>query len=145
LSKKATEAVTKDSVKKQLISSISLVVGGGNIFPSSVVRNLGVLLNSQFFMEAKINYSCKKAYYNLRRIIRIKRFLSQSAVVQLVRAFVLSQLAYGNALLVGLPAARFAKLQLVQNSAARLICSKSKFANLVVTLAPHPSFSFLPP
>ena len=121
------------------------MVGGAHIFPSPVVRNLGVLLDSHRSMEAQINSSCKKAYYHLRRIARIKRFLSQSAVVQLVRAFVLSQLAYGNALLVGLPAARFAKLQLVQNSAARLICSKSKFANLVVTLAPHPSFSFLPP
>jgi hypothetical protein len=74
-------------------------------------------------MEAQINSSCKKAYYHLKRIARIKRFLSQSAVVQLVRAFVLSQLDYGNALLVGLPAVRIAKLQRVQNSAARLICS----------------------
>jgi hypothetical protein len=111
---------TKDSVKKQL--SIPLVVGSANIFPSPVVRNLVVLLDSHLSMEAQIESSCKKAYYHLRRIARKKRFLSQSAVVQLVRAFVLSQL-YGNALLLGLPAVRIAKLQRVQNSATRLICS----------------------
>jgi hypothetical protein len=113
---------SKDSVEKQLISSISLVFGGSHIFPSSVVRNLGVLLDSHLLMEAQINSSCKKAYYHLVRIAKIKRFLSQSAVIQLVRTFVLSQVDYGNALLVGLPATRIVKLQRVQKSAARLIC-----------------------
>jgi hypothetical protein len=99
---------TKDSIKKQLISSISLVVGGINIFPTPVVRNLGVLFDSNLSMEVQINFSCKKAYYHLRRIARINRFLSQSAVVQLVRVFVLSQLDYDNDLLAGLTALRIA-------------------------------------
>jgi hypothetical protein len=101
----------KDSVMKQLISLISLVVGGAHIFRSPVVRNLGVLLDSHLSMEVQINSSCKKAYYHLRQIARIKRFLSQSAAVQQVRAFVLSQLDYGNPSLVGLPAVQIAKLQ----------------------------------
>jgi hypothetical protein len=53
---------TKDNVNKQLISSIPLVVVGALIFPSPVVRNLGVLLDS---MEVQINSSYKKAYCHL--------------------------------------------------------------------------------
>jgi hypothetical protein len=112
----------KMALRKKLISSIPLMVGGAHIFP--VVRNLGVmLLDSQLLMDVQINSTLKKAYYHLRQIARIKRFISQSTVVQLFRAFVLSQLHYGNALLVGLPALRITKFQRVQNSAARLIRS----------------------
>jgi hypothetical protein len=48
---------TKDRVKKQLISSIPLVVGGAHIFPSQVVQNLGVLLDSHLSVKAQINSS----------------------------------------------------------------------------------------
>lgn len=115
----------KDSVMKQLILLIPLVVGGAHIFHSPVVRNLGALLDSHLSMEVQINSSCKKAYYHLRKIARIKRFPSQSTAVQLVHAFVLSQLDYGNPLLVGLPAVQIANLQWVQNSAVQS-CKKEK-------------------
>ena len=117
-----------------MISSISLVFGGSHMFPSSVVRNLGVLLDSHRSMEEQINSSCNKAYYHLRRIARIKRLLSQSAVVQLVQTFVLSQLDYGNALLVGLPATRIVKLQRVQNFEVRLICGVRRCESITSVL-----------
>jgi hypothetical protein len=72
-------------------------------------------------MESQITSSCRKAYFHLRRIARIRRFLSRSALCQFVHALVLSQLDYGNCLLVGLPATSLVRLQRVQNSAARLI------------------------
>lgn len=50
---------TKESVKKQLTSSIPLVVRGVQIFPSPVVWNLVVLLDSHLAMEVQMN-SCKK-------------------------------------------------------------------------------------
>jgi hypothetical protein len=125
---------SKDNVAKKRIASIPLVVGGASIIPSPVVRNLGVLLDSHLTMEQQINSSCKSSYFHLRRIARIKKFLSLPAVIQLVHAFVLSHIDYGNALLVGLPATRLAKLQRVQNSAARLIMGVSRRESITPVL-----------
>ncbi len=63
-------------------------------------------------MTAHISAVCLRAFFHLRRIARIKKFLSQS---------VASQLDYGNALLIGLPSAQLDRLQRVQNAAAGLI------------------------
>jgi hypothetical protein len=125
---------SKDNVAKKRIASIPLVVGDARIIPSPVVRNLGVLLDSHLTMEQQINASCRSSYFHLRRIARIKKFLSLPAVIQLVHAFVLSHIDYGNALLVGLPATRLAKLQRVQNSAARLIMGVSRRESITPVL-----------
>lgn len=101
-------------------------VGGVPIHPSDVVRNLGVLLDSHLTMDKQIRATCKRAYFHIRRIARIKRFLPTPAVKQLIHAFVISQLDYGNALLAALPDARLEPLQRVQNSAARLITGSRK-------------------
>ncbi len=55
-------------------------------------------------------------------------------MIQLVHAFVLSHIDYGNALLVGLPATRLANLQRVQNSAARLIMGVSRCESITPVL-----------
>jgi hypothetical protein len=125
---------SKDNVAKKRITSIPLVVGGASIIPSPVVRYLGVLLDSHLTMVQQINSSCRSSYFHLRRIARIKNFLSLPAVIQLVHAFVLSHIDYGNALLVGLPATRLAKLQRVQNSAARLIMGVSRRESITPVL-----------
>lgn len=52
------------------------------------------------------------------------------AVKQLVHAFVISQLDYGNSLLAGLPDVRLDGLRRVQNSAARLITGARKFESI---------------
>jgi hypothetical protein len=50
----------KMALRKKLISSIPLMVGGAHIFP--VVRNLGVmLLDSQLLMGVQINSTFKKS------------------------------------------------------------------------------------
>jgi hypothetical protein len=125
---------SKDNVAKKRIASIPLVVGGAIIIPSPVVRNLGVLLDSHLNMEQQINTSCRSSYFHLRRIARIKKFLSLPTVIHLVHAFVLSHINYGNALLVGLPGTRLAKLQRIQNLAARLIMGVSRRESITPVL-----------
>jgi hypothetical protein len=132
---------SKDAVRKKNISSMPLMVGDVPISPSPVVLNLGVRLDSHLTMESQITSSCRKAYFHLRRIARIRRFLSRSALCQLVHALVLSQLDYGNCLLVGLPATSLVRLQRVQNSAARLISGVRLRESITPTLR---SFHWLP-
>jgi hypothetical protein len=95
----------------------------GDIYVSSTssVRNLGAIFDSRLTIEKFINKKISTAIYYLRNIARIRRFLSPSATKLLVHAYVISRLDYSNSLLLGTSNALLHKLQMVQNSAARLI------------------------
>ena len=68
----------------------------------------------------QISSVCKSAYFHLRNIERIQKYLTESAVHSLVHAFVTSRIDYCNSLLSGMSKVSLWKLQHVQNSAARL-------------------------
>ena len=68
-----------------------------------------------------MNMVCRNAYYHLRRISRIRKFLDVAACNQLVCALVIPHLDYGNSLLYGLPDYLLDKLQIVQNATVRLV------------------------
>ena len=59
-----------------------------------------------------------------RRISKLHSFLTGDAANTLAVAFILSRLDYCNSLLAGLPDHKLAKLQHIQNNAARLILHK---------------------
>ena len=52
----------------------------------------------------------------------------------LVHAFMISRLGYCNSLMYGLPSIQIAKLQRVQNAAARLILDVSKYSHITPAL-----------
>jgi len=70
-----------------------LTVGDADIRPVSTVRSLGVILDSHLTMDAQVRSACKKTFYHLRTISQIRKFLTESALAQLIHAFVISQLA----------------------------------------------------
>ena len=70
-------------------------------------------------MEQHIRHLCCSAYLAMRQIASIRRNLTEKNTVQLVCSFVLSRLDYCNATLAGLPATHIARLQRIQNNAAR--------------------------
>ena len=72
-------------------------------------------------MDKQIADMCLSSYYHLRAISRIRDFITTDACRTLVQSYVISRLDYGNAILTGLPGYLIKRLQLVQNSAARLI------------------------
>ena len=65
---------------------------------------------------------------------RIEKYLSRDSLITLVHAFITSRLDYCNGLLFGLPKAQIAKLQRVQNAAARLILGIGKFSHITPAL-----------
>ena len=72
-------------------------------------------------MKPQIVRVTSTCFYQLRRLIHVRQSVGQELTTQLVHAFVLSRLDYGNSVLAGLPKSTTAPLQRVQNAAARLI------------------------
>jgi len=63
-------------------------------------------------------------YYQLRRIRQMRRFVDDNALRTLVHSLVTSRLDYCNSVLAGCGVRVIARLQRVQNNAARLICNQ---------------------
>ncbi len=108
----------------------TIQLGSSTITPSASVRNLGVIFDDQLtFKEhiAKTAGSCRFALHNIRKI---SPFLTEHAAQLLVQALVISRLDYCNALLAGLPSNTIKPLQMIQNTAARLVFSEPKRAHV---------------
>lgn len=90
------------------------MVGDAENQPVSAKKSLSVIFDSHLNMDAQSWSSCKKAFYHLKRISQIKKFLTDSALTQLIHAFVISQIDYCNSLLAGLPRTSLNHLHLVQ-------------------------------
>ena len=72
-------------------------------------------------MLPHVNNVCKSAFYHLRIISHIRKYLSTPTTEILIHAFVTSKLYHCNSLLYDVPKNVIKKLQSVQNAAARLI------------------------
>ncbi len=112
----------------------SLRVGDDIIPVSNTSRNLGVTFDSGMTMQPHINTICKSGYYHLRNISRIRKCLSRESCVTLVHAFISSRLDYCNTLLAGVPQCHLNKLQVLQNSAARVVTFTRKFDHITPIL-----------
>ena len=77
-------------------------------------------------MLPNVNNVCKSAFYHLRTISRIRKYLSTQTTEILIHAFVTSKLDHCNYLLYTVPKNVIKKPQSVQNAAARLITRSRK-------------------
>jgi hypothetical protein len=82
------------------------------IKPVDVVRNLGVLLDSELTMKQHVNKIASVCYFHLHRLRQLRRLLGPDVMKMLVSAFILSRLDYCNAVLAGLPKSTTDILQL---------------------------------
>ncbi len=72
----------------------------------------------------------KNGFYHLKNIAKVRPFLSQANTETLIHAFITCRIDYCNALLSGLPKKNIAPLQLLQNSAARVLTKTRKRAHI---------------
>jgi hypothetical protein len=103
------------------INCNSLKVDRSKIDVSDNVKNLGVMFDKLMSMDAQVKNMCKKVFLNIKNIAHIRSSLSKSDTKTAVHALVTPHLDYGNALLSGITEKNLNKLQVAQNSAARLI------------------------
>ena len=85
------------------------------------VKNLGYTLDSHLTMNAHVYNIARTCYFEPRRLASIRKFLTSTATVTLVSAFVLSRIDYCNSLLFGSTHDVTSHLQRIQNYAARVI------------------------
>ena len=98
-----------------------IVINNQHIESSRAVRKIGVTFDQHLSMETHIGLMCRSAYLQLRRLASLRRYMDSATLEHLMHAFVTSRLDYGNALLCGLPQSQIARLQRVQNAAARTL------------------------
>ena len=104
-----------------------LRVGTDEVIPTSVVRDLGIYINSDVSMRSHIRRTVSACFTVLRQLRSIRRSVPRSVFQSLVVSLVLTRLDYGNSILAGILQYQLKRLQSVINSAARLVFSSSRY------------------
>ena len=94
---------------------------------NNVVKNLGVLFDSDMSFSSQINNVVSSVFANIKNISRIKSFLTIKEKCILVCSLILSKIDYCNSLYYGINGSLHSKLQYAQNCAARLIYQRWKY------------------
>nr|XP_055049551.1 uncharacterized protein LOC129435072 [Misgurnus anguillicaudatus] len=110
-----------------------LHIDGCTVVPSSTVRNLGVMFDSNLSFDSHIANVCRTAFFHFRNISN--NILSTSDAEKLIHAFMTSRIDYCNSLLGGCHANQVNKLQLVQNASARVLTRSKKYDHISPILA----------
>ena len=111
-----------------------LCVGESSIVPVTSVKNLGSWFDKNMSMTTHIIKVCKAASFHLYNIRHIRKYLTSESTHCLVRATVIGRIDYCNSLLFKIPAVHIAKLQRIQNSAARLVYYIPRFEHITPVL-----------
>ena len=101
---------------------------------SEPVRNLGAMFDSQLIMVPHVKSVVKKSSFHLRNIGKARRVLTEDATKTVMQSLVMSRLDYCNALLIGIQQDLIAKLQRLQNSAARIVSRTRKYEHITPVL-----------
>ena len=99
----------------------SITLGSHNIPFSNSAWNLGFILDSKLSMKKHVIKICQTAYFELKGISSIRRFLNEDATKTHVTSYIISRFDYCNCLLKGTPNSVIQPLQKIQNFAARLV------------------------
>ena len=91
-------------------------------------------MDSAGTMSNHVTGLCKSASFALWKISRLRKFFTQSTTLKLIHVFVASRMDYCNSLLIGLPSREIRKIQIIQNSATRLVTITRKYYHITPIL-----------
>ena len=119
---------TRQQLEKFSISSIHLLQA--NVPLSTSVLDLGVHIDSQLTMSEHVAALRRSCFFQLRQLRAVRPSLTVDAAKTLVQAFISSRIDYCNSLLYGVAEGLVAKLQAIQNAAARLVTGTRKYDHI---------------
>ena len=106
-------------------SSVNTVsVAGVSLPVSSVIKSLGVVINSRLTFDTHVRAICKACNYHTWALRHIRHYLPLPVAQTLACSIVGSRLDYCNSVLYGAPKLSIVKLQRVQNMLARVVLNK---------------------
>ena len=107
---------------KKKVLSITIKIGDEILNDFSNVRDLGVVLDSVFNMNALVILVCKFCYFHLINISAIRSYLDSHSASKIIHA-----LDYCNSLLFGLLDKSLKRPRKVQNTAVKIVtlCKKN--------------------
>ena len=96
--------IFRSPLLKQNLSNLSISVRDSQVFPSSKVRDLGVVFDKYVTFHDHISRMCKSTHFHLRSIGRIRNLLTLfDATAQLIHALITTRLDFCNSILYNLP------------------------------------------
>lgn len=116
--------LVKGSMRRDISNDFNfLTFGKSNVLFSEEVKNIGVIFDRSLSFDKHIGEIVRTCNWHIRNLYSIKKFLDRNSLLTLVHALISCRIDYCNSIFVGLPKVQLRKLQVIQNSAARLICS----------------------
>lgn len=125
LNEEKTEFLTLGSNQqlRKVDTGLSLKLGSCNVCKTQSARNLGVVFNSTMSVKEHVSAARRTFYFHVHNISKIRYLLDLTyEIAKLhVQTHVLNRLDFCNSVLFGITKKNLARLQRVQNSAARLV------------------------
>ena len=124
-------------VRQQLdkVGELSIKVGDDMIANTTVVKNLGVYIDSELKLSTHINKIVSSSFNTLWNISRIRCHLDCDLTKILVQGLVISRLDHCNSLFLGIPQYNLDKLQWTQNMSCKVIKQLPKSSHISGYLA----------
>ena len=85
-------------------------------------------------MEKHVSDVCRSCYFHLHNIARIRKCLDRRTAEIIIHALITSRLDYCNSVLFGVSESLIHRLQMVQNSAARIVTMSCKRQHITPVL-----------
>ena len=118
-------------VNRCLTPALNIHIDGVQIPSQHLVKNLGVIMDSELSFSRNVSQICRKAYFSLKQLLPFKYLLDSQTKLLLCESLVLSLLNYGD--IVYGPCISYAdnqRLQKMQNLCIRFITYIPPFSHV---------------
>ena len=116
-----------NSLQCAKVNSATVSFCGNTLTTTNSCRNLGVIFDRDLSFQKRISSICSSSFYHIRQLRQIHSCLDTNSVVILANALVSSKLDFCNFLYYNLLALTLNRLQIVQNSLARVVVPSVKW------------------